>query len=122
MFFFKLWQYWTEKILWNKFFCCRTASLGGSGLTNVGFLEGDAGPAPLGDLKSFENEWLEVEVKHSPSWSVSSSSSVGAAPGNTAHSVSPASPLSTQSSVDNTTLPKFLQDNLEELCQEDGSE
>jgi len=29
---FKLWQYWTKKILKNYFFCFRTASLGGSGL------------------------------------------------------------------------------------------
>ena len=30
-YFFKSWQYWTEKILSDEFFCFRTASLGGSG-------------------------------------------------------------------------------------------
>jgi len=30
---FKLWLYWTKKILRNNFFCSRRASLGGSGLT-----------------------------------------------------------------------------------------
>jgi len=33
--FFALWQYWTEKILWNRFSCFRTASLGGSGLIDL---------------------------------------------------------------------------------------
>ena len=33
MIFYKLRQYRTEKILKNIFFCCRTASLGGKGLT-----------------------------------------------------------------------------------------
>ena len=32
MIFLKLWQYWTKKILWNKYFCSQTASLGDSGL------------------------------------------------------------------------------------------
>jgi len=33
-FFFKLWQYWTKKILENKFCCFRTASLGSNRLIN----------------------------------------------------------------------------------------
>jgi len=32
---FKLWQYWTERILLNDFSCFQTASLGGSGLSNL---------------------------------------------------------------------------------------
>jgi len=31
-YYLKLWQYWTQKILYNFFFCFRTASLGGSEL------------------------------------------------------------------------------------------
>jgi hypothetical protein len=58
---------------------------------------------PLGDLQSFENEWLEVEVKHPTGWRQSM----------------PASPSSEMSSSPKVT-PKFLCPVLEELCQEAG--
>lgn len=58
---------------------------------------------PLGDLQSFENEWLEVEVKHPTGWRQSM----------------PASPSSELSSSPKVT-PKFLCPVLEEMCQEAG--
>lgn len=58
---------------------------------------------PLGDLQSFENEWLEVEVKHPTSWRQSM----------------PTSPSSEFPSSPKVT-PKFLCPVLEEMCQEAG--
>ncbi|KAJ9573996.1 hypothetical protein L9F63_008626, partial [Diploptera punctata] len=56
---------------------------------------------PLGDLQSFENEWLEVEVKHPTAWRQST----------------PATPTSEQPATV-TKVPKFLCTDLEEICQE----
>lgn len=58
---------------------------------------------PLGDLQSFENEWLEVEVKHPTGW----------------RQTVPLSPTSETPSSPNVT-PKFLCTVLEEMCQEAG--
>jgi len=58
---------------------------------------------PLGDLQSFENEWLEVEVKHPTGWRQSM----------------PTSPSSELPSSPKVT-PKFLCPVLEEMCQEAG--
>jgi hypothetical protein len=58
---------------------------------------------PLGDLQSFENEWLEVEVKHPTGWR----QSMPALP-------SPEMPSSPK------VTPKFLCPVLEEMCQEAG--
>ncbi|KDR15773.1 DEP domain-containing protein 5 [Zootermopsis nevadensis] len=58
---------------------------------------------PLGDLQSFENEWLEVEVKHPTGWRQSV----------------PPSPSSETLSSSNVS-PKFLCSVLEEICQEAG--
>ncbi|XP_069703010.1 GATOR complex protein Iml1 isoform X2 [Periplaneta americana] len=58
---------------------------------------------PLGDLQSFENEWLEVEVKHPGGWRQSGATS-------------PSS--ETQSS--SGPIPKFLCATLDEICQEAG--
>jgi hypothetical protein len=58
---------------------------------------------PLGDLHSFENEWLEVEVKHPTGWKQSMPTSPS--------SEFPFSPKIT---------PKFLCSVLEEMCQEAG--
>jgi hypothetical protein len=58
---------------------------------------------PLGDLQSFENEWLEVEVKHPTEW----------------RQTVPLSPTSATPSSPNVT-PKFLCTVLEEMCQEVG--
>jgi hypothetical protein len=57
---------------------------------------------PLGDLQSFENEWLEVEVRHPTGW----------------RQAVPLSPSSETPSTNAT--PKFLCTVLEEMCQEDG--
>lgn len=58
---------------------------------------------PLGDLQGFENEWLEVEVKHPTGWRQSV----------------PPSPSSETPSSPNVT-PKFLCTVVEEMCQEAG--
>jgi hypothetical protein len=58
---------------------------------------------PLGDLQSFENEWLEVEVQHPTGWRQSM----------------PASPSSEIPSSPKV-MPKFLCPVLEEMCQEAG--
>lgn len=69
--------------------------------------------APLGDIQSFENEWLEVEVRHPTSW-------VQALAG--AGDNVPTSPTVSQPSmkIPLPPLPKFLHDTMEEMCQGDG--
>ncbi|XP_066997885.1 GATOR complex protein Iml1 isoform X2 [Anabrus simplex] len=54
---------------------------------------------PLGDLPSFENEWLEVEVQHPTGWQQETLSA---------------------SSQEMPIVAKFLCDTLEEICQEYG--
>ncbi|XP_049833121.1 GATOR complex protein Iml1 isoform X2 [Schistocerca gregaria] len=56
---------------------------------------------PIGDLPSFENEWLEVEVKHPAGW----------------HQEQLTSPTSEPSS---STTPKFLLDELDKCCHYHG--
>ncbi|PSN43947.1 DEP domain-containing protein 5 [Blattella germanica] len=66
-------------------------------------VEGESILQPLGDLQSFENEWLEVEVNHPTNWKQSG----------------PTSPNS-EMSVAVPTIPKFLCSPLEEICLEAG--
>lgn len=73
-------------------------------------LDGDSTSMPLGDVQSFENEWLEVEVRHPTSWTHTGSNDVPNSP--TLPPSSTPLPL--------PTLPKFLQDSMEEMCQGDG--
>jgi len=81
---------------------------------NVLFLpDGDLSSAPLGDIQSFENEWLEVEVRHPTNWMQSGTGSIDNVPN------SPTLPQ-TFNNPPLSPLPKFLQDAMEEMCQGDG--
>ncbi|XP_034240343.1 GATOR complex protein Iml1 isoform X2 [Thrips palmi] len=73
--------------------------------------DGDFGSAPLGDIQSFENEWLEVEVRHPTNWVQSATGSIDNVPN---------SPTLPPTYPPLSPLPKFLHDTMEEMCQGDG--
>ena len=75
--------------------------------------DGDLSSAPLGDIQSFENEWLEVEVRHPTHWMQSSVGSTDNVPSSPTIAQTPMNLLLPQ-------LPKFLHDTMEERCQGDG--
>lgn len=69
--------------------------------------------APLGDIQSFENEWLEVEVRHPTLWMQPTLGFMDNVPSSPTFAQTTANPPLPQ-------LPKFLQDTMEEMCQGDG--
>ncbi|KAE8752931.1 hypothetical protein FOCC_FOCC000276 [Frankliniella occidentalis] len=75
--------------------------------------DGDSSSALFGDIQSFENEWLEVEVRHPTNWMPPASGGVDNVPNSPTLQQTPITiPL--------PPLPKFLQDKMEEMCQGDG--
>ncbi|XP_063975968.1 GATOR complex protein Iml1 isoform X1 [Diachasmimorpha longicaudata] len=62
---------------------------------------------PLGDLQSFENEWVEIEMKAPKGWCNPSNSSVSSS------TVSSPIPINTCDTIDESNIPAFLRDELE---------
>lgn len=60
--------------------------------------------APLGNLQSFENEWVEVEMRAPRGWCEPTSST-------TMSSVS--TPIIPNDSIDESNVPPFLRDNID---------
>ena len=112
-----------EKMLSDKLICHASGDFGHP--LRIGFYlyhivsehdqqkDGDMSSAPLGDIQSFENEWLEVEVRHPTLWTQ---------PNLVSADNIPTSPSYTQTSASLPLpqLPKFLEDRMEEMCQGDG--
>ncbi|XP_044593245.1 GATOR complex protein Iml1 isoform X8 [Cotesia glomerata] len=62
-------------------------------------------PLPLGDLQSFENEWVEVEMEAPKGWCQSSGPSFP--------SVTSPIPISSCEPIDESNIPAFLRDDIE---------
>ncbi|XP_074113589.1 GATOR complex protein Iml1 isoform X6 [Cotesia typhae] len=62
-------------------------------------------PLPLGDLQSFENEWVEVEMEAPKGWCQSSGLSFP--------SVTSPIPISSCEPIDESNIPAFLRDDIE---------
>ncbi|XP_076389057.1 GATOR complex protein Iml1 isoform X7 [Megachile rotundata] len=69
--------------------------------------------SPLGDLQSFENEWVEVEIKAPKGWCEPTSSG-------TFSSVSSPMTIPSCDTIDESNVPSFLKDDLDLInCEDD---
>lgn len=62
-------------------------------------------PLPLGDLQSFENEWVEVEMEAPMGWCQSSGASFP--------SITSPIPIPACETIDESNIPVFLRDDIE---------
>ncbi|KAG8034214.1 hypothetical protein G9C98_001299 [Cotesia typhae] len=69
------------------------------------FFDSSSDPLPLGDLQSFENEWVEVEMEAPKGWCQSSGLSFP--------SVTSPIPISSCEPIDESNIPAFLRDDIE---------
>lgn len=70
---------------------------------------------PLGDLQSFENEWVEIEMKAPKNWCNPTNSNSSSSSNSTASlsTISSPIPITTCDTIDESNIPAFLRDELD---------